>query len=88
MIGGAGLDIIGWQGGARLAAEDIAPDLLVRLGVFYGPVVAGFAVVSVWCYTHYHLDRARHKEILAQLEEVRAERDGPASGPDGPPGGL
>jgi Na+/melibiose symporter-like transporter len=75
MIGGAGLDIIGWQGGAGLTPSDIAPDLLVRLGVFYGPVVAGFAVVSVWCYTHYHLDRARHQEILSELRVARAIRE-------------
>ena len=75
MIGGAGLDIIGWQGGAGLTPSDIAPDLLVRLGIFYGPVVAGFAVVSVWCYTHYHLDRARHQEILSELRVARAIRE-------------
>jgi Na+/melibiose symporter-like transporter len=27
-----------------------------------------FAVVSVWCYSHYQLTRARHEEILAELE--------------------
>ena len=75
MVGGAGLDIIGWQGGAKLLPADIAPDLLVRLGVFYGPVVAGFAVVSVWCYTHYHLDRAKHRQIVAELAVARATRE-------------
>jgi len=38
----------------------------------YGPVVAGCAVVSVWCYTHYRLDRSRHQEILQQLVARRA----------------
>jgi GPH family glycoside/pentoside/hexuronide:cation symporter len=84
MIAGLGLDIIGWQGGAGLTPGDVAPELLFRLGVFYGPVVAGFAVVSVWCYTHYHLDRARHQEILAELAVVRAAHDKePASLPHG-----
>jgi GPH family glycoside/pentoside/hexuronide:cation symporter len=78
MVGGAGLDIIGWQGGAKLLPTDIAPELLARLGVFYGPVVAGFAVISVWCYTHYHLDRAKHKQILAELAVARAIRQKPA----------
>ena len=34
-------------------------------------IVAGFAVVSVWCYTHYGLNRSRHREILAALEVAR-----------------
>ena len=72
MVAGVGLDVIGWQTG--LAVHEIPPDLLIRLGLFYGPVVAGFAVVSVWCYTHYHLDRARHKEIVAKLKTARASR--------------
>ena len=81
MIAGIGLDIIGWQGGSVLAAHEIAPELLFRLGIFYGPVVAGFAVVSVWCYTHYHLDRARHREIVAELKGVRASRENDSGHP-------
>ena len=36
--------------------------------------VAGFAVVSVWCYSKHRLDRDRHREIVAELEVRRKEK--------------
>jgi Na+/melibiose symporter-like transporter len=73
IVAGVALDLIAWpRGQAIRSAADIAPDTLVQLGIVYGPVVAGCAVVSVWCYTHYRLDQARHQEILAQLMARRA----------------
>ncbi len=72
-IGGIGLDVIQWPRGADISsAADIPPDTLVNLGLLYGPVVAAFAVVSVWCYSHYHLTQERHAEILEALRERRA----------------
>ena len=47
-------------------------ETLVYLGIFFGPCVAGFAVVSVWCLTRYRLTRARHQEILRELHARRA----------------
>jgi len=73
-IGGIGLDIISWPRGADIeTAADIPPDTLVNLGLLYGPVVAAFAVVSVWCYSHYKLTKQRHAEILEQLN-IRREK--------------
>ena len=40
-------------------------------GLLYGPIVAGFAVVSVYCYSKHHLDRRRHREIVAELASRR-----------------
>ena len=45
---------------------------IADLGILFGPIVAGFSVVSVWCYAHYRLDRKRHQEVLAALAETRA----------------
>jgi len=42
----------------------------------YGPVVAAFAVVSVWCYSNYKLTRERHGEILELLRERRSRASG------------
>jgi GPH family glycoside/pentoside/hexuronide:cation symporter len=68
IVAGVALDLIAWpRGQAIRSAADIAPETLIHLGIVYGPVVAGCAVVSVWCYTHYRLDRARHQAILEQL---------------------
>ena len=71
-IGGLGLDIIDWPRGADIAsAADVPAETLVNLGLLYGPVVAGFAVIALWCYAHYDLDHKRHARILAALAERR-----------------
>ena len=74
LIGGIGLDLIAWPRGAEIqTAADVPPETLVHLGLFYGPVVAGFAVVSVWCYTHYSLTRERHAQIVEELNVRRQQ---------------
>jgi GPH family glycoside/pentoside/hexuronide:cation symporter len=71
-IGGFGLDIIQWPTGPDIqTAADIPPETLVNLGLLYGPIVATFSIVSLWCYTHYHLTRERHAEILVELRQRR-----------------
>ncbi|MDZ7684674.1 MAG: MFS transporter [Gammaproteobacteria bacterium] len=75
-IGGIGLDLINWPTGTDIeSAADIPPDTLVNLGLLYGPVVAAFAVVSVWCYSHYHLTRERHSEMLEELRRRRSQAE-------------
>ena len=74
-IGGIGLDVINWPRGTEIqTAADIPAETLVSLGLLYGPFVAMFAVVSLWCYSHYKLTRDRHEEILAELGERRAQK--------------
>lgn len=76
LIGGVALDLIAWPRGAQVqTAADVPADTLMWLGLIYGPIVAGFAVVSVWCYSKHRLDRHRHAEIMRALE---ARRRGPA----------
>lgn len=71
-IGGVGLDLIAFPRGTSVeTAADVAPQTIAQLGLLSGPIVAGFGVVSVWCYTHYRLDRARHAEIIAALQGSR-----------------
>ncbi len=77
VVGGIALDLISWPRGPEIrSAADVPPDTLVWLGLIYGPIVAGFAVVSVWCYSKHQLDRRRHAEIVLALE---ARRRDPAS---------
>ena len=52
----------------------VPPETLVDLGILYGPVVAGFAVVALWCFTRYDLTRARHARILQALATLRGGR--------------
>ena len=73
VIAGVALDLISWPRGAHIrTAADVPPETLVHLGMVYGPVVAAFGFVSIWCYTHYRLTRERHAEILEELARRRA----------------
>ncbi len=73
VIAGVTLDLISWPRGAHIrTAADVPPETLVNLGMAYGPIVAAFGFVSIWCYTHYRLTRERHAEILEELARRRA----------------
>ena len=72
LIGGVGLDLIAWPRGPEVqTAADVPPETIVNLGILYGPVIAAFAVVSVWCYSHYGITRERHAQILRDLDARR-----------------
>jgi len=85
MLGGIGLDLIAFPRGA--VPGDVGADVLIRLGLLYGPVVMGFAMLAVWCYGHYDLTRARHGEVLAALADRAARRDAAGDGAEGGTGG-
>jgi len=72
IVAGFGLDIINWPRGVEVqAGTDVPAQTLVHLGILYGPVVAGFGIVSVLCYLPYSLTRDRHAQILEILEQRR-----------------
>jgi Na+/melibiose symporter-like transporter len=72
VVGGIALDLISWPRGVEVqTAADVPAQTLVWLGLVYGPIVAGFAVVSVWCYTKHHLNRDRHAEVVRELDARR-----------------
>ena len=72
VVGGVALDLISWPRGVAIqTAADVPPETITWLGLVYGPIVAGFAVVSVWCYSKHRLDRQRHRQIVAELSERR-----------------
>ncbi|HIG39285.1 MAG TPA: MFS transporter [Gammaproteobacteria bacterium] len=77
IIAGFALDIINWPRGAHIkTAADVPPETIVSLGMIYGPLVASFGFLSIWCYTHHKLTRERHEEILEVLATRRAESSG------------
>ncbi len=72
IVAGLGLDIINWPRGVNVkTAADVPVETLVHLGILYGPIVAGFGIVSVLCYLPYSLTRQRHAEILETLAQKR-----------------
>lgn len=74
-VAGVALDLIAWPRGPQIqTAADVPAETIHQLGLLYGPIVAGFVVVSVWCYSHYRLTRERHEEIMVALREKRRER--------------
>jgi Na+/melibiose symporter-like transporter len=79
VVGGIALDLISWPRGVAIqTAADVPPETIAWLGLVYGPIVAGFGVVSVWCYTKHHLNRERHQQIVRELTARREARAGPA----------
>ncbi len=72
VVGGIALDLIAWPLGPEIrTAADVPAATLIWLGLIYGPIVSGFAAVSVWCYSRHRLDRHRHAEIVRELEARR-----------------
>ncbi|MEM7221218.1 MAG: MFS transporter [Pseudomonadota bacterium] len=50
---------------------ELEQDVLIRMGVLAGPIMGGSALIALVIYSRYRLDRARHAQILAQIEARR-----------------
>ncbi len=80
VVGGIALDLISWPRGVEIqTAADVPAETLIWLGLIYGPIVSGFAVVSLWCYSKHRLDRHRHAAIVEELEQRRPGSSGVAA---------
>ncbi len=72
VFSGFALDLISWPKGADIrTAADVDPATITQLGILYGPALALIGLFSLWCYSHYQIDRTRHAEICAELERRR-----------------
>jgi Na+/melibiose symporter-like transporter len=66
---GVALDLISWpKGSAVRSASDVPAETIAALGLVYGPAIAIFGLVSMWCYSFHNLNRTRHREIQAELQ--------------------
>ena len=73
VVAGVALDIIRWpQGPEVTTAADVPSETIMHLGIFFGPALAVIGIASLWCYSHYRIDKTRHDEICAELA-VRRE---------------
>ncbi len=74
-LAGIGLDIIQWPTGDHIqTTADVPVHTLANLGLMYGPIVSGFAVISVLLVVQCKMTRREHEEVVTQLESMRAER--------------
>jgi len=72
LFAGVALDVIAWPEGDHIkTAADVAPETIMHLGILFGPALAAVGILSLWCYSHYQIDRTRHDEICAQLAQRR-----------------
>lgn len=72
LFAGIALDVIAWPEGQGIrTAADVNPETIIHLGILFGPALAIVGVASLWCYSHYQIDRARHDEICAELARRR-----------------
>ncbi len=69
-IGGIILDIVAFPENAEYGT--VHPDILWNLGLFVGPATSFFSLLGVIFFFHYRIDRARHREIMQELETRRA----------------
>ena len=77
IVAGVALDLIAWPRGPQIqTAADVPAETIHQLGLLYGPIVAGFVIVCVWCYSHYHLTQQRHQEIMVALTRDAASEAG------------
>ncbi|MGI9329021.1 MAG: MFS transporter [Pseudomonadales bacterium] len=78
---GIALWLIGWPGGTEItSAAAVTPEHITWLGLLFGPIVSGFAVLCLYFYSKHDLTRARHAEIVEALAARRARESVAAAG--------
>lgn len=70
MLGGIIIDLISFPRGAPAGSVD--PSTVWQLGLLQGPATSIFSFCGLLLYARYRLNRARHAEILTELERRRA----------------
>ena len=77
LLAGVGLDVIEWPRGAEIqTAADVPVQTLASLGLLYGPIIAGFGVLSVLFMRQCRLTRADHDAVVVALAERRQRANG------------
>ena len=69
IIAGLGIDFIHFPKAAK--PGEVPDQILFELGVLNGPLAVLPAVLAIFFYAHYHIDRKRHAEIHRALAERR-----------------
>ncbi len=69
-LAGMTIELAGF--GGVVAETDVTAEMLYRLAWVYGPGLSCFIVLGALIYSRYGVNQARHDEVRAQLESVRA----------------
>jgi len=68
IVAGFALELIDWPVGENIqTAADVPVATIEQLGIVYGPMIAAFAFISIWCFMQVSSTRERHAAILARL---------------------
>ena len=88
ILAGLAIDIIQFPPHAKPGA--VAHDVLVKLGLVQGPLAAIPAIIAIYFYRRYTIDRQRHDQIQTALAERRKATGGGDRGsePAGAPGSI
>jgi Na+/melibiose symporter-like transporter len=87
VIAGVALDLIKFPTGAK--PGQVAHDTVTMLGILDGPVGTIPAILAIFFYAAYRIDRKKHAEIQAQLAARRQQNlPPPASIPPAPITGI
>jgi Na+/melibiose symporter-like transporter len=70
LLAGIAIDVIGFSPGAQPGS--VPADVIFRLGLLDGPIAVGPAVISIFFYALYNIDKKRHAETQAKLANARA----------------
>lgn len=70
IVAGLAIDIIGFPVGAR--PGEVPDEVVLKLGLIDGPIGSIPAILSIWFYAQYRIDRRRHNEIQRELEARHA----------------
>jgi glycoside/pentoside/hexuronide:cation symporter, GPH family len=70
IVAGIAVDAIGFPTGAR--PGEVAPDVVFKLALIDGPIACIPALLSIYFYAQYRIDKQRHAEIQRELELRRA----------------
>jgi Na+/melibiose symporter-like transporter len=77
LLAGIAIDAIHFPTGAK-PGEAIPEDALFGLGLVDGPLAAIPALIAIFFYSRYRIDRSRHDAIKAELEQQRQRSENAA----------
>ncbi|MFI5308693.1 MAG: MFS transporter, partial [Polyangiales bacterium] len=69
ILAGAAIDVIHFPAGAK--PGEVGADVLYKLGLIDGPIASLPALIGIFFYARYRIDKHRHAEIQRELDERR-----------------